>query len=467
MTIVHVGTLTLQVGGEGTRREYIEGLIAQIEESVRRVATRCIEEALEAEVTTLLEREWYERRRSRKRRRTRARCQRCGSRDPQDFRRDGHYPRYLDTAWGRIRINVPQVECICGGSVQIPFQTLQPRQRIWDDLQGEIRERYGWGMSLRWIKEWMDVRLGSSVGLRTLNRCVRQLARLVHPWQQQPVDAVPPVVRVDGIWVTLMEPTEAVKGDRLSRQRQVKRAHKVPVLVAQGVWPSSGRQEIVAWVLGRAEDEDSWEALLTQMWQRGICPERGLRLLVGDGSVGLEAARRTVYWDVPYQRCVFHKLRNIWRALLVPEGLEGRAARAYKRRFIRSAARIWQAPDEKHARRLQRRFCRKWEAAQPLAIATLRRDFDATLTFYRIQAAAARRGQRWPARQLRTTSPLEREFRSCRRRMDAAVLFHSASGLAAVIHQWLTQRAARRANAPPLHWHLSLERALGKVPGIS
>ena len=57
VTIVHVGALTLQVGGKGARREYVEGLIAQIEESVRRVVTRCIEEALEAEVTTLLKRE--------------------------------------------------------------------------------------------------------------------------------------------------------------------------------------------------------------------------------------------------------------------------------------------------------------------------------------------------------------------------------------------------------------------------
>ena len=171
---------------------------------------------------------------------------------------------------------------------------------------------------------------------------------------------------------------------------------------------------------------------------------------------------------MPFQRGVFHKLRNIWRALLVPEGLEGRpAARAYKRRFIRSAARIWQAPDEKQARRLQRRFCRKWEAAQLLAIATLRRDFDATLIFYQIQAAAARRGQRWSARQLRTTSPLEREFLTCRRRLAAAVLFHSASGLAAVLHQWLTRRASRRTNALPRHWHLSLERALEEVLGIS
>jgi len=82
---------------------------------VPRVAARCIEEALEAEVAKLLEREWYERRKCRKRRRTRARCKQCGSQDSQDFRRDGHYRRYWDTAWGQLRINVPQVKCTCGG----------------------------------------------------------------------------------------------------------------------------------------------------------------------------------------------------------------------------------------------------------------------------------------------------------------------------------------------------------------
>lgn len=467
MTIVHVGTLALQVKEKGTRGEFVERLIAQIEEQVRQVVARCIEEALGAEVDILLKRGWYERRKPKRRRQSRARCKQCGSQDPQDFRRDGHYRRYLDTSWGRLRINVPQVECICKGWVQVPFKTLRSRQRIWDDLAGEIRARYGWGMSLRWIKECVDARLSSSVSLRTLNRRVREMARLVLPWQEQPVDAVPPVVRVDGIWVTLMTHTGEVKTDRLGRQRPVKQGRKVPVLMAQGVWPASGRQEVVAWVLGRAEDEASWEALLTQMWERGIGPERGLCLLVGDGAAGLEAARRTVYWEVAFQRCVFHKLRNIWRDILLPEGLEGKAARAYKRRFIRSAARIWQAPDEIRARRRQSQFCHKWEAQQPMAIATLQRDFDATLTFYRIQSTAAQRGQLWPARRLRTNSPLEREFRTCRRRLAGAVLFHSFAGLAAMLHQWLVRRTASRANAPPRHWHRSLERALAEIAGFS
>jgi len=467
MAIVHFGTRRLQVEGKGTRREFVEGLIDQIEEQIRQLVERCIEEALEEEVDMLLKRGWYERRRRKRKRRSRARCKQCGSQDPQDFRRDGHYARYLDTRWGRLRINIPQLECVCEGWVQMPFKTLRSRQRIWDDLEGEIREQSGYGMSLRWIKEWVDDRLRSSVGLRTLNRCVREMAELVLPWQDQRVEAVPPVVRVDGIWITLMLPTGEVKADRLGRQRPVKRAHKVPVLVAQGVWPASGCQEVVAWVLGRAEDEASWETLLTQMWQRGIEPAQGLCLLVGDGAAGLEAARRTVYWDVAFQRCVFHKLRNIWRSILLPEGAEGKAARAYRRRFIRSAARIWQAPDEKQARRRQRQFCRKWEAEQPMAVATLQRDFDATLTFYRVQTQATQRGQLWPARQLRTNSPLEREFRTCRRRLKSAVLFHSPAGLAATLHQWIVRRAASRSGALPRAWHRSLERALADAAPFS
>jgi len=293
------------------------------------------------------------------------------------------------------------------------------------------------------------------------------MSRLVPDWREKELQDIPPVVRLDGLWVTLMFDTEETKKDSLGRQRVVKRGRKVPLLVAQGVWPERGHQQVVAWVIGEAEDEQSWETLLTQMYERGICPQRGLRLLVADGSAGLGPARRTVYWDVPFQRCIFHKLRNIWRAIVLPEDLEGKAARAYKRRFIRSAARIWQAPTEKEARHRQRQFCTKWQERQPKAIDTLRRDFDLTLTFYAVQAEAALCGEHWPAHHLRTTSLLEREFRTWRRRLSGAVLFHSSSGLKAVVHQLIIRRTFSRAHALPGMWQLSLERALAQTAGIS
>jgi hypothetical protein len=152
-------------------------------------------------------------------------------------------------------------------------------------------------------------------------------------------------------------------------------------------------------MLGSAEDKENWEALLTQMWTQGITPERGLRLLVGDGAAGLEQARRTVYWDVPFQRCTFHKLRNIWRDIVVPDYLEG---------------------------------------------------------------------ETWPARRLRTTAPLEREFRAVRIWIDSATLFHSPLGLVATFHQLLVRRGAHRIpNALPGNWCLDLERSLAALIHIS
>lgn len=90
MTIVRVGTIRLQVEPQASRRSFVEELIDQIEEQVRRVVARCIEEVLAAEVTALLGRGWYKRRRrSRSKDRVVAQCNQCSSRDPRDFRRDG------------------------------------------------------------------------------------------------------------------------------------------------------------------------------------------------------------------------------------------------------------------------------------------------------------------------------------------------------------------------------------------
>ena len=156
----------------------------------------------------LLRREWYERRDPEDLLKTAARCRACGSQYARDFRRDGHYRRYLDTGWGRVRIWVPQLECACEGHVEVRFQTIRRRQRIWDDLAEEVRERSGWGMTLRQSKAQMDKQLGSSVGLRTLNERIQQMRQLVPGWRQCVLAETPPVVRVDGIWLTLMQDTE-------------------------------------------------------------------------------------------------------------------------------------------------------------------------------------------------------------------------------------------------------------------
>lgn len=434
MTIVTVGKRILQEP-EGEGQKFVAELCIELKRHIREIVGYSLDQVLKAEVDGLLERREYVRRRRGRKKRVKERCSRCHSHERQQFQRNGYYQRELKSQWGRLTLNVPQIRCVCGGNVKLRFRVFKPRQRIWDDFSISVNKDYGRGLSYRQIKfEWDDV-FGSSVGLGTLNQRVLASTAQGSTIQYLKEEEVPPVVRVDGIWLTIMFPTGETQEDRLGRKRTVKRAKKVPILAAQGVWPDTGKTVLLAWMLAEGEDHDSWQTFLERLIAMGINPERGLVLLVSDGGSGFRSAYESRYWMVPLQRCVFHKLRNISQAIRIPAGLNRHETKEYRSQFIHQVAQIWQAEDETEARFRYRAFCLEWQSKQPKAIKILHQDFDLTLTFFAVQEQAAARSQYWPAHRLRTTSPLERLFREFRRRYRNAILFYSETGAIAATLQ--------------------------------
>ena len=444
MTIVKLGSPILQVPWEQDRRKYLEKLWVQMESLVVYMVERCISEALEVEVSRALGRGAYQPCEQAAFGSSKAHCGRCRSRDRRRFQRNGHYPRFLDTHWGHVSIGMPQVVCRCGGAVCIDFQVLRPYQRMWDDLEGQIRKRSGQGLSLRETKAELDGLLSSSVGLRKLNEAVHALAHLAPGQQEGERTDIPPIVRLDGLWIKMMETTGEEKEDRLGRLRTVKTGVSRPILVAQGVWPATGRQEVLTWLLEQDEGTQSWQNLLDHLYHLGVAAHNGLQLLIGDGSPGLQSAWQTRFWQVPFQRCIFHKLRNVRRDLIAPADLEPGKVSSFKWHQVRRTARIWQAPSEHDAYLRLRQLTQSWQQEQPHALATLLRDFEQILSFYAVQAQARRHGQVWPAKALRTTSSLEREFRSDRKRLRQSVLFHSHKGWQAIYTQIQLRKIAQR-----------------------
>jgi len=444
MAIVKVGDVILQVPRGQSGWSYREGIRQQIRKIMIYVVEQCFQEVIEAEVTRALGRKAYQRRKQAAFGPSDGECGRCHRRDRRKFSRNGHYTRHLETVWGRVAIRMPQVRCDCGGAVQIPYQVVLPYQRFWEDVSAQVREWYGQGLSLRQVKAELDTLWATSVGLRKLNEAVIPIAHLA-PRSHPKRVTVPPVLRLDGVWIKLMEPTGEEQVDLLGRCRQVKTGVSRPILVAQGVWPGQGRSEILAWQLEQDEGSESWTRLLERLDRLGIRPESGLRLLVGDGSPGLRAAWQANWWRVPLQRCIFHKLRNVRRDLVVPKNVAADQISDYKWRLVRQAAQIWQAPAEQDARLHLGRIAAAWQKTQPQALATLQRDFELTISFYAVQSQARLTGQDWPAKALRTTSPLEREFREDRRRLNRSVVFHSRQGWLAAYTQIQMRKNDRRA----------------------
>lgn len=412
----------------------LQNLYAQVAQVALQSASTAINEALARHVSERLGRGPHVRRK-------RARgsdvlcCQRCGSRVRGHFSRNGYRERGLTLAIGCIQIALPRVRCRCGGSVSLNWPDLRPGQRLGADCAALMQHWAELGYSLRQMKAELDAGVGTSVGLRSLNERLHQLAERLPAWQTRWLSDVPPVVMVDAIWVTMLEPTERHQRDQLRRQRLAKQRCKLPVMIALGVWPETGRSEVIDFEIGSGpgEDRDSWLRLLNRLETRGLRPETGLQLFIHDGGSALIAALQELFPDVAHQRCVFHKLRNMVRAIVPPPESSTQERRTYVRHVIQQAARIWQAPTYEEALRRYQHFRRRWETEQPAMVATLDRDFADTLTFYRVW----NRNRLWPMSYLRTTSLLERTNRTIRRRMRCAGAYHSRIGLLAMLAQVL------------------------------
>jgi transposase-like protein len=412
-------TMKIPVEGEEVNRFWAE-LQAQLAQAV----IERVEKQLEAEVEAWLHR-GYHQRRCHVSRQSRAYCQRCGTRKARAFSRNGHRQRQMVTCYGVLTFWLPRVVCACGGSVAIPFSIVQPYQRWWDDVLEQIERWAQLGLSLRQMQGEIGKQMKTQVGLRKLNAVVGAVA--VSPAIE--LTSVPPIILLDAIWVPLLADTRATQRDRLGRQRIVKVGQKVCVLIALGLYPQSGRWGILEWAVADEESQTAWEGLLLPLEQRGLYRQRGVELFIHDGGSGLRAALDWIYPHIPHQRCLFHKLRNLWHSIQTPPDLSPQQRRLWKSQLLQCILPIFEAADAQDAQQLCNALCQMWQATQPKLVATLQRDWQETIAFFRV----LKRFPHWHRTALRTTSLLERVNRLLRRLFRPAGAFHSLLGLLATL----------------------------------
>jgi len=166
-------------------------------------------------------------------------------------------------------------------------------------------------------------------------------------WLTTPLgDRAFPLVMIDGIHL----------GDHL-------------VLIALGI-DSEGKKQVLGLREGDTENGQVAKALLRDLVERGLDPQRA-RLFVIDGAKALRSAIRKVFGDRGVvQRCQLHKQRNILGHL--PEGMH-----ASVKAILREA---WSLRDAKLAKRRLERLASSLEADHPGAAESVREGLEETLT---------------------------------------------------------------------------------------
>jgi hypothetical protein len=442
------------------RRKHQREVQVQIDEAIAKTVREVLERILQDEVTVLLGRAKGVRRDPNDLTLVRAQCNECGTQYRSQFYRAGYYERGILTFEVWSKIDVPRISCVCGGMVDFEFIHLVPYGRTWFDIEERARELAGLCVSLRDSVEVLAWRNQQPLSIATLNGIVNEAASLAVAFRSGEIAKCPPVVMLDGIWLKMLEPTGERYVDKKGRQRERLKKTKFPILVAYGVDPESGRRWVLDWERGREEDKDSWQRLLERLEARGIRAERGLMLFVHDGSAGLESAFEMVHFGqgVHRQRCIFHKLRNVGKAVKGEEGMSREEKRKRRAEVLADASEVYRGESEEEIRRNLAKFKLKWQATESAAVTTLERDFDMTLSYLKVLEIAKAAGKSWRVEDLRATSALERVQRHFRQKVRQVVIFHSEKGIAAGIQLVIYHRGLAENSTEP--WVQLLEEAL-------
>jgi transposase-like protein len=325
-----------------------------------KLATRLIvEEALEAEASDAVGREYY------------------AHGDGGGAYRNGNRTGRLRTAEGLIPYSAPQVT---GGDAAFRSEIrdhLKGRTAALEDLSIELLAR---GLSVRDIEDAFKDESGRLLLSRT---AVSEIGERL--WADYQEFATRDLSEYDLVYLFVDGIAERI---RPGQRRE-------PVLAAWG-FTAEGRRVLLHLMAGSKEDHETVSAFFQDMRARGL----GDPLLVAsDGAPGIVKAIETCFPRSERQRCLAHRMRNL--AAKVPEDL-------WPEFKVRATA-AYQAPSRAIARDLAAGVVADFEAALPSAVTCFMDDFEACIAHLRLPIAHRRA--------TRTTNLLERLFVEERRRL--------------------------------------------------
>jgi transposase-like protein len=238
-------------------------------------------------------------------------------------------------------------------------------------------------MSQRKLKDLAQKHLGLNWGTKRIGTCFRALVEQEEfQINSQALDDEYEFLYCDGIW-------ETVKGYGWD-------SNKAVVLCVLGAKPD-GSRKMLGFAMARAEDHEAWTTLLAGIKSRGLAGHN-LRLVTSDDSGGLKKALDHVFPKVKLQLCIVHKMRDVL----------GKTSAKHKPALGEDLKLVYEARTKEDATAAAQALVKKWYTKEEEACASLRHNFELTLTYLDFPP------ELWS--KIRSNNAVEREFREVRRR---------------------------------------------------
>jgi transposase-like protein len=179
--------------------------------------------------------------------------------------------------------------------VDIPWQTLDRRVRIWLDVQLDTLRRYLTGVSHRLVADAVSAAARTSISHVCSWRILQCTAARASQWPVA-VGACPVFVILDEIYI---------------------RVHGQTLVFLLAV-ADDGR--ILALDGPTTRTVENWQRVLEALTEQGISPLKGLVGVVADGDSAIRSAVNLVWPRVVIQQCVWHILQRVLAAVAAEKG---------------------------------------------------------------------------------------------------------------------------------------------------
>jgi transposase-like protein len=288
--------------------------------------------------------------------------------------RNGHYERDLGTSVGVIE-DLPVPRTRQGFQTEL-FEQYHRRQAELDDA---ICRMFVFGASDVQVGQVVEALTGDTLSPSAVSRVFHSLEGEFESWKQRKLQAHYLYLFADGTYFSVIYDAEGCK---------------MPILAIVGI-DAEGRREVLAFAVGERENQKAWEDLLEDLKKRGV---EKVDLWITDGNQAMLNAIGNKFPTSKRQRCIKHKMDNVLG--YVPEKQQESVRQELRAIFYQDSR---QKADQELAA-----FVAKYEPIYPSAVACLKRDQEAALTFYSFPA------KHWKF--IRTTNIIERLFDEVKKR---------------------------------------------------
>ncbi len=200
--------------------------------------------------------------------------------------RNGYGKKTIQTELGQTELRVPRDR---NGSFEP--QVIEKRQTKSEDLENRIIAMYAKGMSNRDIEDHLRDIYGVDASPALISKITDKILPEVAQWQSRPLDAVYPIVFLDGIVFKV--------------RRDAKVINKC-VYSVLGI-NMDGRKEILGIWISENESASFWATVCNELKNRGV---EDILIVCHDNLGGFSDAVATIFPKTEQQLCIIHQIRN-------------------------------------------------------------------------------------------------------------------------------------------------------------